>query len=165
MFNPFKSWFASPADTFVRKPEPKVTFKERVVKCVTTAIDRLPGGAVFLIVALINVICLAVAAGILFEAAIAGIAMSVSFAMLWIGAPEGFKDFVLKYSQKSTWILDCILTVGLAVVGFSLGATLGNICLFLGLNISAMLALIRWMGARRLKENTRVNIAPNYAVA
>lgn len=150
-----------------------ISFVVNIVKTITTfvvsgivtvttkivqAVDKsIPGGMILATVLLVNTLGLLFGAGLLFSGIAAGVGLSLSLAMLWLGMPKEIKignkiiplkKLILKSALYSTWILDVLITVLLTLLGFSVGPTMGIIATFLGLNISAMFSLLRWIAQK-----------------
>lgn len=111
--------------------------------------EKFPGGDIALLVTAINTSAILFTQGILFTGCVAGAALSISTLMLYTAAPPTVKNFILRWGSGAGWIVDTVITLGLACLGFTFGATMGVVSLFIGLNVSAMFALIRWFAKKK----------------
>jgi len=104
---------------------------------------RVPG--LFLATVAIDAALLASHNAVIVAGALSGIAACLSVAFLLFGfAPETRKK-VVRFLARYGNYLDMVLTAVLTLIGFKVSVTMGLTALFIGVNLSGSLALIRFL--------------------
>lgn len=121
--------------------------------------NKFPGGNVTLFLVTLNIVALCITSGLLYMAVISGFLACVSLTTLYVSANPQIKQFILKIGKNGSWWMDLILTGVLTILGFSLGPTMGLMGVMLGLDMTLMFSLLRWIAHRnpQLIENTDLN--------
>jgi hypothetical protein len=122
-----------------------------IVQSVKNFIDtRFPGGTIAFTLVSLNIIGLIASGGVglLFLALMSGMLACVSLAILYCYAERPIQVFILRLSKKGSWWLDLAITVFLTLLGFSMGPTMGLMGIMLGLNITIMFAIGRWIAEK-----------------
>jgi hypothetical protein len=137
---------------------------KNVVYNVTSTVSNLvetyfPGGSISLTIFSLNAAAVITSSGILFIAVVSGLLACISIAALWVGATPKIKEVILKVGKHGSWWMDLALTLTLTILGFSLGPTMGLLGVMLGLNMTAMFAILRWMANRTPKSNNTHGLA------
>ncbi len=141
MFEKIKEFFDSKKSI---RDLAKPSFKEKIKEKLVKVCDSIPGGGIT-VTAFVFTIISFVMGHIMAVAALAGIVMTISISCLYAGCPTQLKSAVLWTCAKFGWYLDVIVTIALTLIGFKLGATLGIVAMVLGMNLSMLMSICRWV--------------------
>lgn len=106
-------------------------------------IEIMKSAMVVFAVAAINFAAVVFGAGILYTAAVAGFVFILSVSFILASAGDKINSVVQTIMGKYGFALDAVLTCVLTVAGFTLGVYLGITAMFIGINMSAGINLMR----------------------
>ena len=90
-----------------------------------------------------DILGLFMGAPILVSAVLGGMVLCISIFFILVGMPAGPRARTTKFIGRYGFWIDLVLTTVLTIAGFKMGATLGLVAMLMGLNISALTAMIR----------------------